>query len=48
MWFAETSAETPNGAVLGGVGRRLSVQYSKKTLEEANPLARGARMYTHR
>ena len=28
--------------VLGGVGRRLSVRYSKKTLEGANPRARGA------
>src|SRR6266446_9338590 len=31
LWFAKTSAETQNGAVLGGVGR--SVRYSKKTLE---------------
>jgi hypothetical protein len=32
VWFAKTSAETQNGAVLGGVGRRLSVRYSKKIL----------------
>jgi hypothetical protein len=43
--FAKTSAETQNGAVLGGVGRRLSVQYSKKILEGANPRARGAHIY---
>ena len=34
--------ETQDGAVLGGVGRRLSVRYSKKALEGANPRARGA------
>jgi hypothetical protein len=45
LWFAKTSAETQNGAVLGGVGRRLSVQDSKKTLEGANPRARGAHIY---
>jgi hypothetical protein len=44
-WFAKTSAETQNGAVLGGVGRRLSVRYSKKTLEGANPRALGAHIY---
>jgi hypothetical protein len=33
--FAKTSAETQDGAILGGVGRRLSVQYSKMTLEGA-------------
>ena len=26
LWFAKTSAETQNGAILGGVGRRLSVR----------------------
>ncbi len=43
LWFAKTSAETQNGAVLGRVGR--SVRYSKKALEGANPRARGAHIY---
>ena len=43
LWFAKTSAETQNGAVLGRVGR--SVRYSKKTLEGVNPRARGAHIY---
>ncbi len=45
LWVAKTSAETQEGAVLGGVGRRLSVRYGKKTLEGANPRARGAHIY---
>ena len=45
LWFAKTSAESQNGAVLGGVGRRFSVRYSKKALEGANPRARGAHIY---
>ena len=44
VWFAKTSAETQNGAVLGGVGRRLSVRYSKKTLEGPTRV-RGAHIY---
>ena len=46
LWFAKTSAETQNGAVLGRVGR--SVRYSKKALEGvegANPRVRGAHIY---
>jgi hypothetical protein len=43
--FVKTSAETQDGAVLGGVGRRLSVRYSKNTLEGANPRARGGHIY---
>jgi hypothetical protein len=45
LWFAKTSAETQDGVVLDGVGRRLSVRYSKKTLEGANRRARGAHIY---
>jgi|SRR5215510_5214828 len=37
LWFAKTSAEAQNGAVPGEVGSRLSVRYSKKTLEGGQP-----------
>jgi len=47
LWFAKTSAETQDGVVLDGVGRRLSVRYSKKPLEGTNRRARGAHIYTH-